>query len=199
MPGSQAHVPTTATWTHCSQVARPHRKVLSDPTEESYWRGHWEDSGNGLREAMKAHAGQRQQKSSPSLRLSASGEGVDKGTQRGGQELWPLHTDEAILPHATQQGKRENKHLPPLLPLSQQCAGPTCGGIMPEIRRQRWPLTPMTEINLPGHWDKGRERTRRSQQEMSSLLAVSLPLQKTLLQLRQSQLSRSLPGGQEDR
>lgn len=45
--------------------------------------------------------------------------------------------------------------------------------------------------------DKGRERMWRSQQEMSSLLAVSLLLQNSILQLRQSKLSSSLLGDQE--
>lgn len=43
--------------------------------------------------------------------------------------------------------------------------------------------------------EEGREDM--DQQEMSSLLAVSLPLQKGMLQMRQSKLSWSLLGGQE--
>lgn len=70
------------------------------------------------------------------------------------------------------------------------------------IRNQRTKMTINTNgrdqpVRAQSQADKGRERMWRSQQEMSSLLAVSLLLQNSILQLRQSKLSSSLLGDQE--
>lgn len=172
-----------------------------DPPEESYRRGYGEESNKGFRKAMKPS---NSRKPLPPLGLSVRGEGAVKGTQRGGcMERTPgrscglCHSDKANQQHTTRQEETGNKH-----PISFSSHSPNGGLDPPLAKLHQKSETKMATDADGGHQplraqsqvDKGGERTQRSQQEMSGLLAAPLPLQKSMLQLRQSKLSWSFFG-----